>query len=296
MLNKKLNTRKLVKKVHDEAYNTRKLDKGKQVRDEAYNWLVGDALSHILSIGFEFECKTMLKLNPDKNNKYFYITPDTGVNIQRHIRSPVVFTSDNSIALENEAELFEIFGILEQDGIKSISDVEMIITNDASKQNDWEHQTLHLCKESKLLLIREDGSKIKIRFDNEDQCPGFPSVEWKILYNNPPTGKNIVLQCFTDACARLQRHLNEYTPEKVQLTNKLEKEFIDVLIYNHTDPTYPKYMKKGIINYKRDEWIKFRPQLTFRVNVQHLYKVVEQLYPSYYKKIGLLNKKLINHY
>ena len=276
------------------AKTTRKIQisDGRMVREIAFDSLVGDGLEHILSIGFELECKSLLKLTPDAEEKNFYISRNTGDEMTKtkDLKTGVVqFISSASIGRENTLELF---GELENDGETPIQDITMLTTNDVSAQTEWEKRMITLYLEGRLLLRREDGSTINIKQERSHTAsPDFPSVEWKILYLNPPTGQNIILQCFTDACTRVQRHLDEFTREEAQLTNDRDTDITSVVIYHHKNEGYQKYMTKG-----DDITIKFRPQLTFRVNAENLYSVVERLEPPYYKRVGSLAEKLIHKF
>ena len=284
---------------------TRKVEilDGPTLYQNAFNSLVGNELGHILSIGFEFETKKLFKLTSDKT--VFYINNDANTSASNN---EIIYDNDvTSIVSESSwrdknSSYKEIFGELENDGDEPNRDVVMTTTSDISKQNKWERTVNKICSKSGGLILELNQKTILIKLAVSEQpdppCPhAFPSVEWKILYSNPPRGSNVILQCFTDACARIYRHLQEFTMEKGRLTNHAQKKFAKVIVFTHTNETYPKYITKGI---GADVWkmnkfdigdIKLRPQLTFCVKVEHLCAVVKQLHEQYYKVV----EKLVSH-
>jgi hypothetical protein len=156
-----------------------------------------------------------------------------------------------------------------------------------------------------LYMFRTHGGKIyNIKFDHymaERPCATFSGLEVVITYYKPKRGNNLILNMFADACDRVISHLSNLKESRGDLfiANKNKKGFtaIGKIPYRklfHKEGTNLYYLEKfdGASTNTRLQFqnIVFKPQMTFCVDVEHVYEVIKQIALPSTQRSGISDK------
>ncbi len=248
----------------------------------------------ILSVGFEFESDSLIKMtNLINNSKTNYlINSDLSIRtLEQKKEENTAKINDNYVEviydIPNDKKFTEYF--FENSKNKNI---KFQITNDFS---DDEFADLIRTKCEKipidkndLFYIKTTDKKYKITFTtNTDICEQFSNVEYVATYYKPKISSNIIIDYFKDTCKKIIDHLSDLEQENGRLLianspndvlKKKTTEFttlIPVLSLFHKKNTNLFYMSKSKLN-TIDE-IVFIPQMTFKCNAIDTLDVMKQI-------------------
>lgn len=161
-----------------------------------------------------------------------------------------------------------------------------------------------------LYMFRTNGGKIyNIKFDHDlavRPCSTFSGLEVVITYYKPKYSNNLILKMFADACERIIDHLSNLKESRGDLfmANKNKKGFTAI----GKIPYRKLFHKKGTNLYYLETYdgdytntrlpfqnVIFKPQMTFCVNVEHVYEVIQQIsFPSKLR-VGMEDKRMMGY-
>ena len=253
----------------------------------------------ILSIGFEFESDTLIKMTNLTDNKKvnYLINSDLSIRtLEQKKEENTAKINDNYVEMiydaPNDKKLTEYFFENCKNKTCKNKNVKFQITNDFSDDTFADLMRTKCEKipidKNDLFYVKTLDKEYKITFTtNTDICEQFSNVEYVATYYKPKTSSNIIIEYFKDACKKIIDHLSDLQQENGRLlianlpTNDVLKKktkfttLVPLLSLFHKKNTNLSYMSKSILT-TIDESI-FVPQMTFKCHAIDLLDVMKQI-------------------
>jgi len=242
------------------------------------NHLIDDVYKHILSVGYEFETSNLIKLNYQPNGEF--------------VNSDLARTFTNNIPLNDQyykvihsGEYIEYVSDVDMDGDTPNKKIVMNTLNDISTPDFQMNQLKPLCvnkNKNSMYSFQTPTHKYPIYFSsflNNLPCYTLSVTEWTVTYYSPPLSKQIIIDTFTDALKRILNLLQSLKEVHGSFHIKHDNQWMKIKgtkMFHYPDTNL---FFLHAVNYANRtaplmEEV-FQPQMTFKVECQHLIKVIK---------------------
>lgn len=241
--------------------------------------LVHNVYQHILSIGYEFETSSLIKLNYQPNGT-FVNSDTTNMNLNE---DHVTKLNDHYYKImEPKIEYIEYVSESDMDGDTVNDQIVMKTLTDIADPIFQVNQLKPLCDTSmnknNLYTFKTPSNQYPIHFSEHltnSPCYTLSITEWIVTYYSPKLSNTIIADTFINAISRIYHLLQSLKEVKGNLYTQSTKMLGKMYHYPNTNLFF---LNTNTYKNKTAPLLEesFNPQMTFKVECKHLLPVIKQ--------------------